>query len=225
MDLETYIRQRARELGMTLSHLCREAGISRQTLYESWSSKGKYPSLATLVHLAQCLKVHPLRLLQLLFGDQELPETVQAIPGDQSAFVGDVTYPDGEQVYPGQMFKKVWALQNVGSVPWESRSLICQDEQLVVFSSAGEELHLAQQLKPHQSIVPIPFTLPGQTIEVSVDFTAPDSPGTVMSYWKMVNKDGGFCFSKSKGLWCKVTIITPTRAAKGSISEDWSLRD
>ncbi|WP_218149400.1 NBR1-Ig-like domain-containing protein [Marinospirillum celere] len=220
MDLETYIRQRARNLNISLSQLCREAGISRQTLYEAWSLSGKYPSLNTLVNIAYTLKVHPLRLLQLLFGDQELPETIKSIPGDRSAFVGDITYPDGEYVMPGETFTKVWAIQNIGEVAWEGRSLICQDDELIVFSNAGDELCLAQQLIPTEAIIPIPYTPPGQTIEIAAEFTAPDSPGTVMSYWKMVNSEGNFCYSKSKGLWVKVTIITPTRSAQGEILEE-----
>lgn len=116
-NLEQYIRQRCNSLRISLSEVCRQADISRQTLYECWSKEQKYPSLSTLVAISHVLKVHPLRLLQLVFQQQASPDLSQVMLGDQSAFVADVTYPDGEQVVTGERFRKTWCLQNVGSVP------------------------------------------------------------------------------------------------------------
>lgn len=220
VNLELYIRQRCRKLGISISGLCREAGISRQTLYQSWQPGDKYPSLTTLVHIAQVLKVHPLKLLQLLFSEQVLPETVQSQPGDSSAFVADVTFPDGEQVYTGQRFKKTWCIQNIGEVHWKNRALVCQDEDLMIFSSSQGELQLAQGLVPDQPWIELPEVAPGDTLDISVTFTAPASPGSVISYWKMVHQDGSYCFARSKGLWARVDVVAPTRVA-GVAEQDW----
>ena len=96
--LEKYIRERCRLLGLTLAELCREAGISRQTLYDCWAVD-KYPSTATLVALSWVLKIHPLRLQELVFSEVMLPsESTDYTPGDRSAFVEDKTYADGEPV-------------------------------------------------------------------------------------------------------------------------------
>lgn len=222
LNLELYIRQRCRQLGISLSHLCREAGVSRQTLYQSWQPDDKYPSLTTLVHLAQVLKVHPLRLLQLVFINRSLPETVQPTPGDASAFVSDVTFPDGERVFTGQQFQKVWCIQNIGNIVWKDRALTCQDENLTVFSHFDGELNLAKALQPEDNWIQLPEVAPGETLNIKANFTAPDSPGTVISYWKMVNADGSFCFANSKGLWVKVQVVAPTKAAGfAEQQQDW----
>ncbi|WP_404419694.1 NBR1-Ig-like domain-containing protein [Marinospirillum sp.] len=220
VNLELYIRQRCRKLGISISSLCREAGISRQTLYQSWQIGEKYPSLNTLVNIAHVLKIHPLRLLQLMFIKEVLPETVQSTPGDSSAFVSDVTFPDGEQVFTGQRFQKVWCIQNVGDIAWKNRALICQDDELVIFSNTQGELNLAQRLIPDNPWIDLPVVTPGETVEIKATFTAPDSPGSVVSYWKMVNEDGSYCFANSKGLWVKVSVVAPTRAA-GVPEQDW----
>ena len=221
LNLEQYIRQRCNSLKISLSEVCRQADISRQTLYECWSKDHKYPSLGTLVAIAHALRVHPLRLLQLVF--QQHSPISQAKPqlGDQSAFVADVTYPDGERVFTGERFRKTWCLQNVGSVPWEGRHLACQDDDVMVFyGRSGGFLDIAEKLRPNHSILPIPTTLPGETVELSVDFTAPATPCTVISYWKILNPDGEFAFPDSRGLWVKVQVIGVTQAA-GTNQDGW----
>ncbi|WP_086859117.1 helix-turn-helix domain-containing protein [Amycolatopsis lexingtonensis] len=45
------------------------------------------------------------------------------IAGDESAFVADVTVPDGTVMPPGFRFEKVWRLRNAGTVPWIGRYL------------------------------------------------------------------------------------------------------
>ncbi|SFX04806.1 NBR1-Ig-like domain-containing protein [Marinospirillum alkaliphilum] len=219
-DLEAYIRQRCRKLKLSLSDLSRQAGISRQTLYECWSNNQSYPSLSTLVALSQVLEVHPLRLLQLVFQRTELPAAHHALPGDQSAFVDDVTVPDGEKLLTGQRFTKTWRLQNVGTVPWVDRQLACQDDDLLVFYGKGEQLKLAERLKPDMERLAIPETQPGQTVDLSVTFTTPSIPCTVISYWKMLKPDGSFAFPESTGLWTKVKVVGPTQAA-GFNTDAW----
>lgn len=219
-DLEAYIRQRCRTLSLSLSDLCRQAGISRQTLYECWSNNQSYPSLNTIVALSQVLEVHPLRLLQLVFLRAELTPQSQALPGDQSAFVDDVTYPDGERLLTGQRFTKTWRLQNVGRIPWIGRQLACQDDDLLVLYGCGQQLQLAQRLKPDVEQLPVPNTAPGQTVDLSITFTTPSIPCTVISYWKMLKPDGSFAFPESIGLWTRIKVVGPTQAA-GFSTDAW----
>lgn len=65
--LNRYVRNRARERGLTLSELCARAGISRQTLCNLGKTPDKLPSLQTVVALADALHDHPLRLLDVIF--------------------------------------------------------------------------------------------------------------------------------------------------------------
>ena len=206
--LDAYVRRRIQELGLNMSELGRRARLSRQTLHDLGQRPDKLPSLNTVVALADVLQVHPMRLLQLLFEATPLRASVarDAAKGDRSAFVRDVNYPDGELVLPGQHFVKTWELQNVGSQVWENRRLVCQDEDIVVFSQTGERLHLGANLIPDQPDLPIPRTLPGDKVQVSMGFTAPQSPATVLSYWKSFDAEGCVCFPDARGVWVKVRI-------------------
>lgn len=216
-SIELFVRQRARELGVSLSEVCRRAGISRQTLYELAQVPQRLPALTTVVILADVLEVHPLRLLQMIFDDvpvrTRLRESDQI---DRSAFMRDVTLPDGDAIELGQRFCKTWELQNVGKVVWEGRQLVCMDDEVMIFTRNGERLDVASPLSPDVRRVSIPRTLPGETVQISVWFTAPNIPGSVLSYWKMVHDDGTPCFPDSQGVWVKLRVITPSTGASNT---------
>jgi len=206
-SLNSYIRQRANTLGLNVSEVCRQANISRQSFYALGDVPHKLPDLKTIVSLADVLQVHPLRLLHLVFNKVSLHHSVKPpARGDRSAFVADVTFPDGALVLPEQVFTKTWEIHNVGKVAWENRFLECMDEEIVVTTRSGEVLALGQNLIPHAQRVAVPYTKPGDTVRVSVNFTAPKQPMTVLSYWKSVFEDGSLCFPKDLGLWCKVRV-------------------
>lgn len=219
-SFDSYVRSRARGLDLSLSELCRQAGMSRQTLYTLGEPGAKLPNLNTGVALAGALEVHPMRLLHLLFDAAPVhPRARSENKRDRSAFVRDVTYADGELVLPGDCFTKIWELQNVGTVPWEGRFLDCQDEDLLSYQRTGETLHLAPNLMPVATRVAVPGTAPGDKVAISVQFTAPDAPATVLSYWKMAFADGSLCFPEARGVWVKVRVSTLARSAAGSSSE------
>lgn len=206
--LGSYVRARANELGLSVTEVCRLARLSRQTIYSLDAASDKLPTLPTIIALSDVLRVHPLRLLHLVF--ENLPGRHSVAhrhhPGDQSAFIRDVNFADGELVLSGQTFTKIWEMQNVGKVPWENRFLQCMDEDLVVTTRCGEVIHIAQNLVPTAKRVPVPYTAPGQLVQISIEFTAPRAPGTVLSYWKSVFADGVPCFPKARGLWVRVRV-------------------
>lgn len=213
--LDGYVRQRCAEIGLSLSDLSRSTGLSRQTLHSLAQVPQKMPSLQTLIALADTLKIHPMRLVHLAFEDAAVPPLPlgRQRRNDHSAFVADVTYADGALVLPHQRFTKTWELQNVGKVAWTGRYLQCMDEEILVYARSGEVLTLAHNLRPDQTRVPVPDTLPGEMVQVSVEFTAPEPPGTVLSYWKSAFADGSLCFPKSRGLWAKVRVTSMARGA------------
>lgn len=214
--LSQYVIQRATSLGLSTSELARRTGLSRQTLHDLALIPEKLPTLATVSALAQVLEVHPMRLLQFVF---PLPVRAGLPPkisnDDVSAFVSDVTIPDGQAMWPGQPFVKTWTIRNAGSVPWQDRWLVSMDEHVSIYSRRGDEIHVATPLRPQSSRVPIPTTLPGEVAEISVSFTAPLMPGTVMSYWKSSFADGTLCFPDSTGLWVKVQVVTERSTRDG----------
>lgn len=216
-NIETFVRHRASKLGLSLAEVCRRTGISRQTLYDLGQVPNRLPALTTVVALAGVLEVHPMRLLQLMFDEVPMKRQVrEGDAADRSAFVGDVTLPDGAPVLAGSRFLKTWELQNVGTVPWRDRFLVCLDEEVVVYTRDGESLRVASGLAPDCARVPVPETPPGEKTCLDVWFTAPDTPGTVLSYWKMAYADGSLCFPDSRGLWAKLRVITPAKAAQNA---------
>ncbi len=62
-------------------------------------------------------------------------------------------------------------------------------------------------LKPDSRLIPIPDTPPGETVEISIGFTAPTLPCSCISYWKMSNAEGELLFPESEGLSCLVSVI------------------
>ncbi len=107
----------------------------------------------------------------------EVTPTASSQPNacDNSAFIGDVTIPDGTILTPGQDFQKTWKLQNTGSCGWST-------SYRLVFVS-GEAMHGASTRVG--SSVP-----PGSRTDVSVDLTAPGSAGTYSGTWRMQDDSG-----------------------------------
>jgi DNA-binding XRE family transcriptional regulator len=214
-SLDSYIRTRTNELGLSRAEVCRRAGVSRQTMYSLNEVPHKLPALQTVVSLADVLRVHPLRLLQLVFDELPMTQVVKQkqARGDHSAFVQE-TFPDGTMVLYGARFTKMWELNNTGLVPWEGRYLQCMDEELVVYTRTGETLKIAENLIPTVKRIPIPYTPPKSSVQLKVEFTAPRMPGIFLSYWKSVHADGTLCFPKNQGLSVKVRVSTLATAAR-----------
>ena len=158
--------------------------------------------------LAKVLNVHPMRLLQFVFDLVPIkPGQRSAATDDRSAFVEDVSFPDGAVVSAGQRFKKIWALQNVGSVPWLGRALVCQGDEVVSDDARNGQVLLNPGLKTDQRHLPVPDVAPGGMLQAARWFTAPSQPCTVVSYWKMVDANGALCFPDAAGLWLMVKVM------------------
>lgn len=169
----------------------------------------------TLLGLAAALEAAPLHVARLAYHEfSSCPPTLLPTQhtGDHVSFVRDVTYPDDGVVPAGQEFVKTWAVQNTGAVHWRGRSYRCMDENLVLARRNSDDgsltLVLDANLRPLQSEVPCPDTVAGGIAQISVRFRAPPLPCTVMSLWKMYDKDGKPCFPQFAGLWCKVRVMS-----------------
>jgi hypothetical protein len=95
---------------------------------------------------------------------------------DSLTFVADVNIPDDTNMAPGQDFLKTWRVRNTGSCPWG------EGYELVY---AGYSDEMSGQSQPLTQVVQ-----PGQEVEVSVQFTAPDAIGEYLSAWQMENPAG-----------------------------------
>lgn len=95
---------------------------------------------------------------------------------DSLDYVADVNIPDGTIMSPGQDFVKTWRVKNTGSCPWGA------DYELVYADYAFE---MNGQFQPLTSVVQ-----PGDEVEISVQFKAPDEVGEYLSAWQMANPRG-----------------------------------
>lgn len=116
---------------------------------------------------------------------------------DWAQFVADVTVPDGTSFAPGTVFKKTWRLKNIGTCTWTT-------SYALVFDS-GEKFGAP-------TAVNFPINVaPGQTVDLSLDMTAPSSAGHYYSYWKLRNASGvifGIGSTANKAFWAEINVTS-----------------
>ena len=103
----------------------------------------------------------------------------------------DVNVLDNTPMSPGQEFIKTWKIKNVGACTW--------GEGYKMIYSYGDKMDGAAQA----------FTAavaPGEEVEVSVAFKAPNLPGSYTSYWTLQNPKG-IAFQGNDGKPLYVLII------------------
>ena len=106
------------------------------------------------------------------------PGTVVALCDSLSYDVAtvDVNVPDNTVMSPGQDFIKTWRVKNNGSCEWGAG---------YVLAYAGYTDQMSGQFVALTDVV-----LPGEEVEVSVQFKAPAQAGTYLSAWQMRNPAG-----------------------------------
>ncbi len=98
---------------------------------------------------------------------------------DNSAFISDVTVPDGTVMKPGQDFVKTWAIENTGTCTWD-------DGYALVYQGGTLDGYDIKIQKKDD------FVAPGQTSNFSVKLTASVTPNTYNECWKMRNDIGAY---------------------------------
>jgi len=88
----------------------------------------------------------------------------------QAAFVTDVTVPDGTHFDNNEAFVKTWRLRNSGTCDWPA-------DTVLVFASGTQ--------MGSTSSVPVGAVAAGQTVDVSVNLTAPQDSGNFTGLWKL----------------------------------------
>ncbi len=124
----------------------------------------------------------------------ETPVPTGTVGCDKAQFISDVTVPDGTTFAPNATFTKTWRLKNVGTCTWTPA-------YSVSFVS-GDRMGGVDTLLP-QSVVP------GQTVDVSVNLTAPSLAGSYRGYWELKNSSGnlfGIGSSFDKPFWVAINV-------------------
>jgi hypothetical protein len=87
----------------------------------------------------------------------------------------DVNVPDNTIMSPGQEFIKTWKIKNTGACTW--------GEGYKLIYSYGDKMNGAAQALTAA-------IAPGEEVDVSVAFKAPDLPGSYQSFWTLQNPKG-----------------------------------
>jgi hypothetical protein len=114
---------------------------------------------------------------------------------DWVQFVSDVTVPDGTIFQPGAAFTKTWRLKNIGTCTWTTA-------YTMVYVS-GTQMGSTTSVNLPGSVAP------GQTVDVSVPMTAPNTAGSYTGYWKFKNPSGvlfGIGYNASSPWWVQIRV-------------------
>jgi len=104
----------------------------------------------------------------------------------------DVNIPDNTAMTPGQDFTKTWLIKNIGNCAW--------GEGYKLIFSYGEKM--AGEAQPLTAAI-----APGQEVQVSVNFKAPDLAGTYFSFWTLQNAKGvPFLGNDDKALYVQIIV-------------------
>lgn len=103
---------------------------------------------------------------------------------DGMAYVADLNYDDGNMtapplLQPGQQFQKSWRLKNAGNCDWGA-------DYLFTYANGNTP---AARMGGQTQVLGRPVQ-PGETVDITVDLTAPQAPGTYQGFWHMANAAG-----------------------------------
>ncbi len=108
----------------------------------------------------------------------------------------DVTIPDDSPIPAGQGFTKTWKLVNVGTCTWTT--------------SYRVSFFYGDRMGAPTSVALEADVDPNQSVEISVEMVAPQSPGTYQGNWKMANAGGAlFGIGPNGNLPFWVRIVVP----------------
>ncbi len=103
-------------------------------------------------------------------------------------YYSDVTIKDGQQMSPGERFRKVWRVYNNGSCTW----------------NAGYSFVYVSGDRMDGQNISIPTTVaPGQTVDLAVDLVAPAGSGSYRGNWQMRSPQGT---NFGETIWVKVRV-------------------
>ena len=131
-----------------------------------------------------------------------VPEVDAATCTNSIAFVQDINVPDDTVFAPGTAFEKTWRLRNIGSCPWTT------DYSLIF--AGGDDLSGPLDIPLTGSVVS------GQTVEVTVPLTAPDTLGTYRSDWLLADAAGnpfGVDGLADQVIWVQIVVGLPEATA------------
>lgn len=122
------------------------------------------------------------------------PGTVVPAAGsctDSAAMIADVTVPDDTQMSKGERFTKTWRFLNNGKCQWNGYTIAFV---------AGDRMGSPDS-------APVPATGPGETVDVSVELTAPSIDGSYTGFYELKNANGEtLSIGTESTFWVRILI-------------------
>ena len=107
-----------------------------------------------------------------------------AVLGDScnnSIYIADVTIPDGTVLGPGVDFEKIWRVQNTGTCTWD-------EGYKLAFVGGDQALDpVSFEFKDSAD-----FVAGGETADLGVNLTAPNTEGKYTANWRMQSDNGAY---------------------------------
>ncbi len=121
-------------------------------------------------------------------------------------FVSDITVPDGMIIAPGVRFTKTWRVRNDGNCVWDQKYSLVLDK--------GDALG---------TVTNFPLTRvvnPGDSLDLSIEMTAPNTDGNYAGYWHIATPYGGYMGvgSYNQSLIVKITVTAKPERDFGVVS-------
>jgi phosphotransferase system HPr-like phosphotransfer protein len=116
---------------------------------------------------------------------------------DVADFVADITIPDGMEMAPGTVFTKTWEVKNIGTCTW--------NENYKVIFYFGQQMAAQSSFKLTSQEVKS-----GETLQISIQMTAPTQAGEYYSNWRMQN-DKGEVFglgANADAVYAQIKVVT-----------------
>ncbi len=139
-------------------------------------------------------------------GQPTASPTTSAACTNAATFVADISIPDDSEIPTGASFIKTWRIRNSGTCTWDGRYKLAHVDGHLLGAVVGQ--------------MALPASVaPGQTIDLSVQLTAPTAAGSYRGDWKLVTPQNNLfgLGSSHAPLWVKIKAFsTPTQ--DGSIS-------
>ncbi len=110
-------------------------------------------------------------------------------------FVEDVTIEDRTVLEDNETFTKIWRLENIGDCTWTTN--------YDVFFTSGNRMGAPAVMNMPENVAP------GETVDISIDMVAPDSPGTYTGYWLLRDEAGnifGVGADTDSPIWVRIRV-------------------
>ena len=122
---------------------------------------------------------------------------------DSALMIADVTVPDNAQMSKGQKFTKTWRFMNNGKCNWSGYSIAFV---------AGDRMASPET-------APVPETATGNTVDVSVELTAPSADGSYTGFYELRKANGETLpIGIEKTFWVKILIGNVAAAPVATIA-------